>query len=217
MDQAQIDSLKGSRKASFAAVQVDLPDDVTLRLVSGGFVSFEVDGVAAAFDSEHLDFGTLVDVAAVRDGTEGRVVRTSVTLQPHQSGLALLTAAGAQRSPVRVWEGVVSADSGAVQGDPQLIFIGELDFAAAPRGRNAGSLVLECSSQEYFQQIPDDQIRLNDAFLRAVHGASVLGLSHVHAMTTRKRYWQIESPRGAITYGGISGNGGAGGTFSNLR
>lgn len=201
MDQEHIDSLKGSRKANFTAIQIDLPDDNVLRLVSGGFVSFDVDGVSESFDSESTDFGTLGTVSSVREGTEGRIVSVSISLHPHQSGIALLTAPEAQRSPVRVWEGVVSADSGAVQGDPVLVFTGELDYSTAPRGRNTSSLVLECLSQEYFQKIPDDQIRLNDAFMRSVWGSDVLGLSHVYAMTNRKRYWQIESPRASISYG----------------
>lgn len=212
MDAAQVSALKGDRKASFAAIEIVLPDDTLLRLCSGGFVAFDVDGDSVAFDSEHADFGTLGHVDPVRTGTEASVVATRIILYPLQSGLALLTAAGVQRSKVRIWEGTVSADTGAVQGEPDLIFIGELNYPDAPRGRNTGALVLHVSSQEYFQQVPNDQDRLNDAWLRSVYGSDVAGLVHVQRGVTRKRYWQ--QPRPSISYG--AGSGGGGGIDPNI-
>lgn len=201
MDPDSITALKGQRKASFGAIQVDLPDDTVMRLCSGGFVTFDVDGDPVTFDSEDSDFGTFGGYSSIRDGTESQIVSASVTLYPRTGGLAILVAAGVQRSRVRIWEGVVSADTGEIEGEPDLVFIGEVDYPRAPRGRNTGSIILECSSQEYFQQVPDDQQRLNDAWLRSVWGNDVLGLRYVRQVAVRKVYWHMESPRGAIRYG----------------
>lgn len=216
MDQDQIDLYKGERRASFVAMELVLPD-ATVRLCSGGFVRFGVDGTERLFDSESEDFGTLGSVDTVRDGAEASVVSSRITLHPRQNGLGSLTAEGAQRSPVRVWEGMVSADSGLVEGEPELIFALELDYCDTPRGRNSGSVILECSSQEYLQQVQNDQIKLNDAWLRYVWGNDAQGLRYVNGIATRKVYWRTESPRGAISYGGGSGGGpGGGGPNDNV-
>lgn len=197
--------------ASFTAIEIVLPGSPPdiVRLCSGGFVTFDVDGSPVTFDSEDSEFGTLGTISTVSDGMEASVVTCSITLYPRSVGLGKLTADGVQRSKVRVWKGVVDADTGDVIDDPELIFIGEYDTPIAPRGRNTGSLILECASQEQFQQILDDQIKLNNTWMQSVYGSTALGLIHVHQVATFKRYFQMQSPRGSITYGG-SGSGGGG-------
>jgi hypothetical protein len=213
MDSSQIALAKSDDKAAFTAVQVDIPGSPPefMRLCSGGFVSFDVDGDTVTFQSEDADYGVFGTYSPVQDGAENAsVVTCAITIHPNANGFVSLTADGIQRSRVRVWEGYVRTSTGLVEGVPDLVFIGEIDSVLAPRSRNAGPLVLDCASQEQFQQIPDDQIRLNHTWLQSVYGSGVLGLIHVHEVATYKRYWQMPSPgiRYTQTGGGNNNLGG---------
>lgn len=198
----------------FTAVEIVLPS-ATLRLCSGGFVSFAVDGVSASFTARDSVYGTLGQVKTIKDGIDATAMSASIKLYPPtDTALAALAAPTAQGSMVRIWQGAVDQTTGLSDGAPELLFTGELDVPQLSVSAGSWELTLECITEEARQLEPDAQRRLSDAFHQKIWPGE-LGLKHVTNLR-RKIYWRLPEPRGAATGSG-GGNGGGSNGGSNRQ
>lgn len=206
MDSDLIDAWSAAASTHFTAIELVLPA-ATLRICSGGFVSFDVDGSPQAFDAEDSTYGTLIGAGPITDGIEASpsAARLKVAIAPpSDTAVEALTAPGAQGSAIRIWQGAIVEATGLADGEPELIFSGVLDFARLTVDAAGWAVALECGTDEELQLEPDGQRRLSDQFHRMVWPGEY-GLQYV-TNTTRKIYWRLAEPRGPAGAGGGGGD-----------
>tara|TARA_R110002073_G_scaffold120601_1_gene262638 strand:- start:15134 stop:15784 length:651 start_codon:yes stop_codon:yes gene_type:complete len=207
MDASLLANWSQSVSTHFTAVEIVLPSQ-TIRLVSGGFVSFDVDGSPVSFTARDTVYGTLGEVAVIKDGIDAVALSATIKLlPPTDTAMAGIAAPAAQGSLVRIWQGAVDQATGLADGAPELLFTGELDFGTLSVSARSWVVALECLTEEARQLEPDAQRRLSDAFHQKVWPGE-LGLSHVTNLS-RKIYWRLAEPRGAATGGGGEDRGGS--------
>lgn len=221
MDSALIAEYEKSGYLFFEAVQIEweADDAPVMRLLSGGFVSFTVDGSSETFLPRSDDYGLLGSVSTFSDGIEATASRGEVTiLGPSSDGIGYISAAKSQGSRVRIWNGAVNPSTGAVVGAPELIFDGEFDYADVPVGPSSTAFVLNVGTRQERQLEPDAQRRLTDAYHQSIWPGE-LGCKNVSAVN-RKVYWRLATPTGGVGAGGGggggNGNGGGGGIVDLL-
>lgn len=205
-------SWAGSISKQFTAVEILLPD-ASLRLVDGGFVVFDVDGIPQTFTSRDVTFGTLGAVDTISDGVEEAAISAAVTLSPPTDGaLAKLAAPGAQGSQVRIWQGAVDPATGLSIGAPERLFIGSLDVPNLKLDQRSRLVILQCGSDDELQLEPSAQQKLSHSFHSSVWPGE-LGLIHIPRVAD-KVWWRLDEPQQSVSRGG-GGNGGGGGSISN--
>jgi hypothetical protein len=212
MDSALIAEFEKGGYRVFEAVQIEweAEDAPVMRLVSGGFVTFSVDGSDETFIARDTIYGVLGSVSAFRDGIEAQAPRGEVTLLgPSSDGIGYISAEKSQGSRVRIWNGAVNPSTGAVVGAPELIFDGEFDYADIPTGASSTGWVLNIGTRQERQLEPDAQRRLTDAYHQSVWPGE-LGCKNVSAVN-RKIYWRLATPTGGVGGGGGGGGGNGGG------
>ncbi len=212
MDSALKTALQSPNPTTCTLVEIELPE-TTIRLTNGGFVIWG----GNAFISADPAYGALSSASGVADGIESQATAFQVTLLPYSDeAAATLAHPDAQRSPVRVWQGAVNSSTGALIGEPELLFEGILDYAAPTFGTDTREMILECITQSSLQTETNAERRLNHAFHQSCWPGE-LGLAYVTGIERRKVYWRVESPRGSVQYGGggSGGGGGAGGFGPN--
>lgn len=212
MDSALIAEFRKAGYLEFEAVQIEwaADDAPVMRLVSGGFVTFSVDGASQTFLSRDDDYGLLGAISTFSDGIEAQATRGEVTvLGPSGDGIGYISAAASQGSRVRIWNGAVNPSTGAVVGAPELIFDGETDYPDLPVSRNSTAWVINVGTRQERQLEPDAQRRLTDAYHQSIWPGE-LGCKNVSAVN-RKIYWRLATPTGGVGGGGGGGGGNGGG------
>lgn len=127
----------------FCALEIVLPGH-TLRVLDGaGVIGF--DGMV--FQGFDATYGTLGAIESVTEsiGTEAPRVRFAF-LPRSNNALANLAAPGAQGSQVTLWTGVVNPYTGLVIGQPEVLFIGDLDETSFEYDEGSGVLTVDCAS-----------------------------------------------------------------------
>lgn len=117
-------ALAGPAVVMFGAVSIALPGE-TVRLVDGaGFVTFAEE----TWVGRDPVFGVLGGLTEIGDGVDDEAPSITLTLlPPTNEAMAALAAPDAQGSTVMVWVGAMDPVTGTVIGDPDLVFLGELD------------------------------------------------------------------------------------------
>lgn len=216
MDSALKTALQSPNPTTCTLVEIELPE-ATLRLTNGGFVIWG----SNAFISADAAYGSLDSVDTVSDGTEAQTSAARVVLLPYEdAALATLAHPDAQRSPIRIWQGAVNQSTGALIGEPEPLFIGILDYVTVSVSEDSREAIIEAITEASLQTETNAERRLNHAFHQSCWPGE-LGLAYVTGIERRKVYWRVESPRGAVQYGGGgagSGGGGfgGGGGFDNV-
>lgn len=192
MDASLLAALQGSAPTVCHLVEVVLPSG-TARLTDAGVVAYG----GQTYAGDHPTLGALSSISGLKDGAANTTTRVDLVILPRSDqAVADLTAPTAQGSRVRVWFGAVDPVTGALIGEPELKFDGELDKAGFSVGE-AWSVTLECGTQAERQLEPNDDWRLNHPFHSAIWPGET-GLIYVTDVT-KKTYWRAESPS-AITY-----------------
>jgi len=210
MDATLKAGLQAPAPTTFSAVEFVLPGspEVTVRLCSGGIVSFD----GKSFKSLDPVWGALDRADAVRDGVEStRTTGRASFLIPDDDALALLLNVDAQGAPIRIWQGAVNRTTGAALGDTaELLFEGLIDTGTLLLDGGSRVAVIGCTTRSEYQQYSGESWRLSDAWHQSIWPGE-LGL----AFTGLKErvFWRSERPRGAVTGGGGGGGGGIGGRF----
>ena len=204
-------ALQGAAPTIFVAVRIALPE-YTIRLVDGsGVVAFD----SQTFTGSDDTYGVLNAVEAIEEGTgeEAPKVRISF-LPPSVSAIAGLTAPGVQGSAVPIWLGAVDPATGLVIGEPELLFLGELDEADLETDLGSQLLVMDVAS--IWERLFDlnEGARPNKDFHQSIYGTSdENGFNHVTGVQ-QQLYWAAEAPSGSRNYNAGGAGGGAGGTIS---
>ena len=109
--------------------------------------------------------GNLGSVGALHESEDGAEEKLTLTLSPVDLGtraLALGDPSDYQDRPVRVWVGMVDAQTFQLAGAPVLRFVGVMDQLKVERDGSIGSIALDCRTASY-------DVRSNPAALRLNH------------------------------------------------
>lgn len=192
MDSALIDALEANSPTTVLLLTVVLPGG-TIRLTDGGFVVWS----GNTYDSRDEVYGTMGAVEEIEDGVDNTAGLCAITvLPPDDTALAALASPLVQGAPVTVHLGAVNRLTGLLEGEPELLFRGELNYARLGVG-DSWSLVLECTTEEGRQLEPNAAQMLTDSFHKSVWPGE-RGFEHVIELG-RPIYWREDTPRGAIS------------------
>ena len=120
-------------------IKIELPGAVTVRLCTGGVISWG----AEIFKARDATFGALGSMEALGEGVGDEVPALEMVLIPDRSATAAaLTVPGFQTSRTRFWIAEYSPATGAVVGTPDLIFNGQIDQLVFSVGRDTRELAV---------------------------------------------------------------------------
>ena len=109
--------------------------------------------------------GNLGSIGALHESEDGAEEKLTLMLSPVDLGtraLALGDPSDYQDRPVRVWIGMVDAQTFQLSGVPVLRFVGVMDQLKVERDGNTGTIGLDCRTASY-------DVRSNPAALRLNH------------------------------------------------
>jgi len=198
-------ALQGAAPLVCLLLKIELPDH-TIRLVDGaGEVVFN----AETYLGEDETYGVLENIETLSEqvGTEAPLVRLTF-LPASVNALADLTDPTNQGAPVHIWFGAVDHATGALSGEPELLFFGELDTADVDV--SSTSTVISFNVASAWERLFDanEGQRLNNAFIQSVYPGA-LGASFVIAIQ-RDLPWGYDAPRPAVVSDVIGGRPGRG-------
>lgn len=213
MSPAMLAALKSRNPLLVYLLRIELPDH-TIRLIDGSGFAIWGEEVFTGSDPE---FGSIAGFGEFSESEGTEAPRQSVQLLTKgNAALARLTAPTAQGSPVSIYAAAIDPQTGALIGEPDSRFIGELDDATYTLGKNSTLLDLELST--VWEMLFDDNEghRWNDTFWQYLYGPNARafeGITNVGG----KMFWGYNGPSsgsGGSNYGGGGSVGGGGG--SNL-
>lgn len=188
------------------------PDRYAIRLLDGsGSLSFG----GHTFTGQDDRYGAISSVESFTDGLDAEAPTMTVTLSLASNvATAEVADPAAQGSRVSAWIGAVDPIGGAVLGDPELVFVGEVDTATLTVGQNSRALALSCVSAFERMFSGDEGVRLNDAYHQSIWPGET-GLVAASAVRDRP-YWGAEAPTPAVTSTGSGGGSTVGGIGGGL-
>lgn len=121
-------------------MKMELRDGRTILLCDGAFVDWSGDRYLSADPV----FGTIGSMETFTEGVGDEVPGFKLTFLPVSTAAAAdLSAPGMQGSRTRFWIAELNADTGAIIGDPDLQFDGQIDRTTLKIGRGSRSLDIE--------------------------------------------------------------------------
>lgn len=208
MSPATLAALQSRNPLLVFMLRIELPDGRVIRLLDGA--GYAIWG-EEAYTGSDPDFGVIAgfgDFTEV-EGTESP--RQTVQLLPrNNAAIAALTDPSVQGSPVAIWAVAVSPHNGQIIGEPDSLFVGELDDASYNLDRNSSLLELELAT--VWERLFDDNEgnRWNDTFWTYLHGQNARAFEYVH-LVGQQNYWGFNGPAkgsGGSSYGGSGSIGG---------
>lgn len=188
------------RLALTGLVKIELPDD-TIRLCDGGFFVWG----AETYRSLDATFGTISSIDALTEGVGDEVPALDLLfLPPSTAAVADLSQPGYQKSRARFWLAEYDVETGLIDGDPDLLFDGQIDQTTLTVGRDTRELAMSIVSnaERLFERNIGNS--LNAAFQKAVWPGDT---GHDNATGLgRQVAWGVESPAGVGVY--VSGGSG---------
>ncbi|HVJ69932.1 MAG TPA: hypothetical protein VM531_00235 [Sphingomicrobium sp.] len=113
----------------------------TVRLCDGGFVNWPARGL---FTSQDIELGTIQSLEAVNEAVSDEAPGGRLTLLPPSTVAAAdLYQSDAQGNPVRFWLAEVDRDTGLLLADPELLFLGMIDFMTLRVNKGSRMIELE--------------------------------------------------------------------------
>lgn len=137
----------------------------TIRLVDGGFVTFE----GHQYISDDPDVGSLGGIEGLTEGVGEEAPAIGIAINQANPAVAVeLCKPNAQGAPVRCWLGVVNQTTGLLVGQPWVWFVGEIDVPTLGVGGESGNVTFECVSvfERFFET--DEGARMSATFLRSI-------------------------------------------------
>lgn len=212
MSPAMLAALQARNPLLVYLLRIELPG-YTIRLVDGS--GFAVWG-AEIFTGSDPEFGTISGFGEFTESEGTEAPRQAVQLlTKNNSALARLTAPSAQGSPVSIYAAAIDPETGAIIGEPDPRFLGELDDAENTLGKNGALLELECST--VWERLFDDNegSRWNDTFWQYLYGSNARafqGITNVGG----KMFWGYNGPSSGSGGSSYGGGGSVGGGWSEL-
>jgi hypothetical protein len=190
--------------ATEAALQADVPliagllkiqlPDATIRLLDGAAT---IDYGGEIYVGRDATFGVLAAVDRISDGVGDEAPAIRITLHPADDAAAAeLSGPLMQGSSVWLWLAAIARTTGAIIGDPLLIFSGELDQPTLTVGKGKRELQYDCVSS--MERLFDNQegVRLADSWHQQVWPGE-LGLANMTGII-KTIYWGVHAPSNAI-------------------
>jgi hypothetical protein len=120
-------------------IELQLPSR-TVRLCDGGFVVWG----GNTYLSSDSDFGTIESVEAISEGLGDEAPGARLTLLPTSTAdAAALFQSSAQGKPIKFWLAEINRATGAVVGNPELLFWGIIDFMGIHLAKSARKVEVE--------------------------------------------------------------------------
>jgi hypothetical protein len=189
-----------------------------VRLCDGGFIHWPGEAETETFRSKDPVFGTIASVSAISEGIDEAIPALDLTLLPLASAAASeLSRPGYQRSRVRFWIAEYAPDAGILIGDPELMFLGQIDQTVLEEDRDTREVSLAVVSLLERLLLRNRGNSLNPRFHQSIWPGET---GHDNATGLgRQQAWGVEAPptsRGpAGGFGGGAGFGGFGGGSLN--
>lgn len=186
-------ALKGAAPTVCCLMELVLPGhivrvvDGAVQLVFGGQVYSGADEV----------YGALKAIESVTEQVGTEAPRVRFTFLPKTfTGLSELTAPASQGAEVSLWFGAVAPEAGVLIGEPELLFLGELDEAGVDFGASENVVTLDVASawERLFEA--QEGTRLNNSFHQSVHPGE-LGFAFVTDIQ-RQEPWGYDAPRPGV-------------------
>lgn len=166
----------------FYAVEIVLSSG-TIRLLDGpGMATIS----GNSFTGYSSTWGTIANIDSFTDGIGAEAPTVTISFLPASlTAMNDLMDPAEQGASVKVWFGALNRSTGAVEGTPDLQFIGELDTTMLKVGQNYRVVVMECASvfERFFANV--EGIGLNDA----THQARFPGELGLEFVSLGKRTW----------------------------
>lgn len=136
-------ALQAPAAVAFCALEIVLPSK-TIRVLDGaGAVGFD----GKVFQGADPEFGTLRAIDPLEEQVGTEAPRARFTFMPRSNNAkAQITNPGVQGSEVSCWFGVVDPATGLVIGQPELLFIGELDEASVDTDKGSDVITFDVAS-----------------------------------------------------------------------
>jgi len=179
----------------------------TVRLCDGGFVQWG----ANLFTSSDQAFGTIESLEAISEGIGDEAPGARLTLLPVSTANAAdLFQSNAQGRPIKFWLAEINRTTGAVVGNPELLFWGLIDFMAIKLGKQSRSVEVEfIAASERLFLIREGNVLSSRFHQNAWPGE--LGFDHCTGNGIQVPWGTNGPPRGSTGYsGGTAGGGGRG-------
>lgn len=200
-------ALQGAAPLVCLLLEIELPSH-TIRISDGGPVIFG----GQLFDSQDSVYGVLDQVETVTDalGTEAPKVRFGF-LPASLPAMAEITNPTNQGSPVKLWFGAIDQATGWLIGEPELLFLGELDTAEFEATESATVITFDVASAWERLFDSNEGLRLNNAFLQSVWPGA-LGFEYITHIQ-RRLPWNQDARRPTVVRD-VNGGGGGSGSFT---
>ena len=198
-------ALKGAAPLVCLLVAVDLPGHA-IRVTDGaGQVVF----AGETYNGEDAVYGVLdaIESASEQVGTEAPTIRFTF-LPASLPALADITSPSNQGADVKVWFGAVEPSTGLLIGEPELLFLGELDTAEVDASDTSTIITFDVASawERLFEQ--SEGQRLNNTFHQSIWPGEK-GFEFV-TQIQREEPWGYDGPRPYIVTDVIGGQPGTG-------
>ena len=127
------------RISVISLIRIALRGGPTIRLCDGGFITWN----GETFNSIDPIFGTIGSIESMAEGVGDEIPALELTLLPPVSSApSILTSPDYQNSEVRIYVGEFNQDTGQFYGNPDFMFIGQVDQPIFRVGRDRRELSL---------------------------------------------------------------------------
>ncbi len=191
MDASLVTALEAAAPTPILLVTVTL-SGATVRWTDGGFAVWS----GNTYSSENATYGVLGAVGEIQDGADGQATVCDLTILCDGTAMALWIDPAEQGAPVTVHLGALNRTTGALIGEPDLLFRGELDQPRIGAGPSQ-TLIYDCITEEARMLEPNEEQRLTDSFHQSVWPGE-LGYDKVSELE-QTVFWRADDPRGAIS------------------
>ena len=139
--------------------------------------------------------GNLGSVGSLHESEDGAEEKLTLTLSPVDLGtraLALGDPGDYQDRPVRVWVGMVNAETFQLAGAPVLRFVGVMDQLKIQRDGNTGTISLDCRTASYDVRSNPAALRMNHVQHLARHPGE-LGFEYLTSLIGNPAVWMSKN------------------------
>lgn len=176
----------------FGALKIEFPS-YTLRLLDGSAEFLIGDDINDFYRGEDPTFGTIdsIDILTEAIGDEAPQIQISL-LPPDGAASAELASAAMQGSLVTIMFGAFDPVSGQTVGDPEVLFIGEIDVPTIELGKGTRSVSYTVVSVfERLFEVAEGE-RASDGFHQSIWPGEK-GLEYMTG-TVKNLYWMAKRP-----------------------
>ncbi|KQM88662.1 hypothetical protein ASE67_02665 [Sphingomonas sp. Leaf23] len=188
-------ALAGDRALIFAALRVDFDGDPALLLDGSGTATFSVDGSPVTFIGAHPVWGSWDGIDDYSDGAGDEAPSFAFSLLPPVGAdPEAIATDDMQGTRVRFWIGAINPQTGAVIGEPLLLFDGEIDVPTPVIAMQSVRVDFDCvgGMERFFEN--EEGVRLAPAFHKRVWPGE-LGLDFITGVPDPV-YWGQSTPSG---------------------